>query len=209
MSKTILVLLFAASAVFGGDWKPLLNGKNLDGWQVIGGGVWSVLKDGTLVGQADPRKPFRQQSWIYTKAEFDEYDFQFEYWMRLGSNSGISVGDRGRARYAVDGPESDGNRTPARVAYEINLDNGEPVDFDISGSLYLIAKAPVGIQNRTDWNTMEIQVRKDRIRVLLNGRLALEHPGLRERPKAGPIGLQLHDSRDVVMFRNVRIRELH
>ena len=204
----IIILLLLCGIGRAGDWKELLNGKDLDGWEVIGTGVWSVLKDGTLVGQADPQAPFRQQSWLYTKAEFQEFDLRLEYWMRLGSNSGVSIGDKSRARYAVSGPESDGHRTPARIAYEINLDNGTPVDYDITGSIYLIAKAEAGVQNGTDWNTLEIQARKNLIRVLVNGRAVAEHPGLPERPKAGPIGLQLHDSRDVVMFRNIRLREM-
>ncbi len=204
----IIVLLLLCLIVRAGEWKDLLNGKNLDGWEAIGTGVWSVMKEGTLVGQADPQAPFQQQSWLYTKAEFQEFDLRLEYWMRLGSNSGVSIGDKSRARYAVSGPESDGHRTPARIAYEINMDNGQPVDYDITGSIYLIAKAKAGIQNRTDWNTLEIQVRKNLIRVLVNGRVVAEHPGLPDRPKAGPIGLQLHDSRDVVMFRNIRLREM-
>lgn len=31
--------------------QPLFNGKNLDGWEVIGGGQWTVTADGVLVGQ--------------------------------------------------------------------------------------------------------------------------------------------------------------
>jgi hypothetical protein len=46
------------------------------------------------------------------------------------------------------------------------------------------------------------------IRVRLNGRLVMEHPGDPQRPKTGPIGLQLHDANTVVMFRNLRIREI-
>ena len=208
MPRSVLVLLLCfCGGVRADDWKQLMNGRNLDGWEVIGTGVWSVLKDGTLVGQADPQAPFAQQSWLYTKAEFNEFDLRLEYWMRLGSNSGVSIGDKSRARYAVAGPESDGHRTPARIAYEINMDIGQPVDYDITGSVYLLAKAVAGVQNRTDWNTLEIQARKDSIRVLVNGQVVAEHPGLPERPKAGPIGLQLHDSRDVIMFRNIRLRE--
>jgi hypothetical protein len=203
----VAVFLCLCEMLRAGDWKLLLNGRNLDGWEAIGEGVWSVMKDGTVIGQADPQKPFRQQSWLYTKAEFQEFDLRLEYWMRLGSNSGVSIGDKSRARYAVSGPQSDGNRTPARIAYEINIDNGPPVDYDITGSIYLIAKARTGVQNSTDWNTLDIQVRKDLIRVLVNGTIVAEHPGLPERAKAGPIGLQLHDNRDVVMFRNIRIRQ--
>jgi hypothetical protein len=42
-----------------GDWTDLLNGKNLDGWEVMGTGVWSVMKDETLVGQANPQTTFQ------------------------------------------------------------------------------------------------------------------------------------------------------
>jgi len=201
-----MVLAFAPQP---GTWTDLLNGRNLDGWEVVGGGVWSVTKDGAVVGQSDPQNPFEHQSWLYTKQEFgDQFDLSLEYWMRLGSNSGISIGDKSRARYAVPGPDSDGKRTPARIAYEINIDNSPPVDYDVTGSIYLLAKAITGVQSRTDWNTMEIQVRRELIRVTLNGKVIVEHPGLPERPKAGPIGLQLHNSRDVVMFRNIRVREI-
>lgn len=201
-------LLLALSAAQPGGWTNLLNGIDLDGWEVVGGGVWSVMKDGTVTGQSDPRSPFKGQSWLYTRREFNEYDLYLEYWMRLGSNSGISIGDKSRARYAVPGPEADGKRTPARIAYEINIDNGPPVDYDITGSIYLFARAEQGVQNRNDWNSMEIQVRNNLIRVKVNGKVVVEHPGVPERPKAGPIGLQLHDSRDVLMFRNIRIREV-
>lgn len=204
----LLLALFSATLLHAGEWTKLLNGTNLDGWQIVGGGNWSVLSDGTLVGQSDPEKPFQQQSWLYTKREFTQYDLHIEYWMKLGSNSGISIGDRSRGRHAVPGPASDPHKTPARIAYEINLDNGQPVDYDISGSLYLIAKAVPGIQNRTDWNSIDIQVRKDLIRVRVNGKIVVEHPGLPDRPKAGPIGLQLHDSSDVIMFRNIRVSEV-
>jgi hypothetical protein len=200
-------LLLAAAAAEPG-WVELLNGKNLDGWEVVGGGVWSVMKDGTVIGQSDPQAPFKRQSWLYTRREFDEYDLYLEYWMKLGSNSGISIGDKSRARYAVPGPDEGRGGSPARIAYEINIDNGPPVDYDITGSIYLLAKAEQGFQNRNDWNSLEIAVRKNLIRVKLNGKVVVEHPGWPDRPKAGPIGLQLHDARDVLMFRNIRIREV-
>jgi hypothetical protein len=59
-----------------------------------------------------------------------------------------------------------------------------------------------------DWNTLDIESRNDRIRVKLNGEVVAEHPGDPARPKAGPIGLQLHDRFSTVMFRNIRIREI-
>jgi hypothetical protein len=55
---------------------------------------------------------------------------------------------------------------------------------------------------------MEISSRNQKITVRLNGQVVAEHPGDPQRPKTGPIGLQLHDQFSLVMFRNIRIREL-
>ena len=203
-----IAIVISPMAASARGWHDLWNGKDLVGWEIVGGGSWTATGDGILVGQGDAQNPFRGQSWLYTKREFTEYDLAFEYWLRLGGNSGISIGDRSRARFAVPGPAANGQRTPARVAYEINIDNGKPAGYDISGSIYLLVKATPGLQRPNDWNRMRIEVRKDAIRVRVNGKLAAEHPGLPERPKAGPIGLQLHDARDVVMFRRIRIREI-
>jgi hypothetical protein len=55
---------------------------------------------------------------------------------------------------------------------------------------------------------MEISSRNDKITVKVNGRVVAEHPGDPQRSKTGPIGLQLHDQFQVVMFRNIRILEM-
>jgi hypothetical protein len=44
--------------------------------------------------------------------------------------------------------------------------------------------------------------------VRLNGELVAESPGDPKRSKTGPIGLQLHDENALIMFRNIRIREI-
>ena len=204
----VLALLPAGGAMSAehAHWVDLFNGKDLSGWQVRGLGIWSVLEGGILIGQCDPEKPCLPQSWLYTEEEFGEnFDLSLDYWLKVGGNSGVSIGDRQRAKFAID-PKT-GWPTPARSAYEINLDNGTPRDFDISGSIYKLVQAKDGVQRRTDWNTLLIEVRTNLIRVHLNGVLVAEHPGLADRPKSGPIGLQLHSPTDVVMFRNLRIRE--
>ena len=189
----------------GAEWEDLFNGRDLSGWQVRGLGVWSVLDGGILLGQCDPAKPCLPQSWLYTEREFDtDFDLSLEYWLRLGGNSGVSIGDRLRAKYAID-PKT-GWPTPARSAYEVNIDNGPGVDYDITGSIYKLAVAKSGVQRRTGWNTMLIEVRTNLIRVTLNGVVVAEHPGLPDRPKRGPVGLQLHSPDDVVMFRHIRAR---
>jgi hypothetical protein len=74
MRGLVCLLLFAGLTASG---ENLLNGKNLDGWEVVGDGLWTVMHDGTLLGQRDlaikyEGKPEVNQSWLYTKREFGQ-----------------------------------------------------------------------------------------------------------------------------------------
>jgi len=182
-----------------------LNGKNIEGWEIVGEGFWNVMGDGTLVGQRDPAKSTERQCWLYTKKEFGEYDLHVDYWLRWGGNSGVSIRDTSRAQYA-QGAKWDPKRTPSHIGYEIQIANDG--DEYATGSVYLFAKAKSGVQHDFDWNSLDIESRNDHIRVKLNGQLVAESPGDPKRSKTGPIGLQLHDHKAVAMFRNIRIQEV-
>jgi hypothetical protein len=203
------------------QWRKIFNGKNLDGWEQIGNGVWHVMADGTLVGQRMPRRDFPQswpvdrktysdwlntQAWLYTKSDYGEYDLHLEYWLPAGGNSGVSLRDPSRARYAITTP-ADFRRTPSKLGYEIQLNNQYP-DPQPSGSIYTFVQAKTGAQKDNEWNMLDIAVRDAGLKVRLNGRLVAEHPGDPARPKTGPVGLQLHDQYSVVMFRDIRLREV-
>ena len=221
--KRLLCLALASTALLAAQpWKNLFNGKTLDGWEVRGEGLWTVMKDGTVVGQRDARaglsglewplsrekyQAWRDtQCWLYTVREFQQFDLHLEYWARRPGNSGVSIRDASRAKFGVTTP-ADFTRTPSRLAYEIQIDNGYP-DPTPTGSIYALMKAKTGYQFDDDWNSLDIESRSNAIRVRLNGHLVAEHPGQPNRPKAGPIGLQLHDQFSLIMFRNLRIREI-
>jgi hypothetical protein len=203
--SVLAILLSATAGMASAEWIKLLNGKNLEGWETIGDGVWTVMRDGTLVGQRN-QKTAIHQAWLYTTKEFGEFDLELEYWVRLGGNSGVSIRDTSRARWAA-GEEWDQKRTPSHIGYEIQISNGYR-DAYPSGSVYLFDKAKPEAQFDNDWNRLEIESRYDMIRVRLNGQLVSQHPGDPDRPKVGPIGLQLHDRNSLMMFRNIRIREI-
>jgi len=212
---------WCASAQDG--WKPLFNGKNLDGWETKGDGKWTVLGGGVLMGQpvSGAKNPFGEawpvtvtekqyhdwrqtQSWIYTVAEYGSYDLHVEYLAPVGGNSGVSIRDHTRGKFAI-GPVPDYTKTPAHHGYEIQIINGVKTKYP-SGSIYLFAPAKPGFEKESDWNSLDIESRKDVIRVKLNGTEVATHPGDPARPKSGPIGLQLHDRFNAIQFRNIRIR---
>lgn len=215
-----LPLLFALAAD-----TPLFNGKNLDGWEILGDGQWTVMRDGTLLAQrtADVRKLLapgarftnakdysaweNNQSWLYTRRnDFGEFDLHVEFWTKSQGNSGISIRDNSRAKDAITTPP-DYKKTPSKIGYEIQINNRYP-DPHPTGSIYGFADAKPGSMREDDWNALDIISRNDKITVRLNGNIVAEHAGDPARPKTGPIGLQLHDQFSVVMFRNIRIREL-
>ena len=214
------------------DWRPLFNGRNLDGWEERGSCSWSVMADGTLVGKRErpkdeahlfpawpvDEKQFRswlgRQAWLYTKAEFGEFDLALEYWIPPGGNSGVSIRDVSRAHYAIGEPEGQGpalntklKGTPAHIGYEIQIIDPDNNTYP-TGSVYLFQAAKTGFHKRAQWNRLEIESRSKMIRVKLNGAPVAESAGDPARSKAGPIGLQLHDQFTIAMFRNIRIREI-
>ncbi|HWC99639.1 MAG TPA: family 16 glycoside hydrolase [Candidatus Sulfopaludibacter sp.] len=202
-------------------WKPLFNGKNLDGWEVRGSGAWSVMPDGVLMGHR-VRPPagtalsegwLGRQAWLYTAREFGEFDLHVEYWIPPGGNSGVSLRDRSRGHGAIG--ESDAERpdlaafpktSPAHIGYEIQIIDEEQTPFP-TGSIYTFVPGKIGLKRAGEWNSLDIESRSDAIRVRVNGQLAAEYPGDPARSKTGPIGLQLHDQFTTALFRNIRIRE--
>jgi hypothetical protein len=154
-----------------------------------------------------------RQAWLYTKAEYGEFDLHVEYWIPAGGNSGVSIRDRSRAHGAIG--EEDSTRpdlaafpktTPAHIGYEIQIIDDDSEKYP-TGSVYTFVPAKTGGQRHGDWNSMDIESRNAVIRVRLNGEIVAESPGDPERSKTGPIGLQLHDRFSTVMFRNLRIRQ--
>lgn len=228
-----LHLLFLLSpAALCQQGQALFNGRNLDGWQVRGDGVWTVLENGVLLGQRlhrDPAGPMQagptidrqqyeawlyRQAWLYTKTEYREFDLHVEYWLPPGMNSGVSIRDVSRAHYAI-GPAGEsepplpGNLrgTPSHIGYEIQIIDSEEEKYP-TGSIYLFAAARRSTQKTAAWNRLDIESRDSGIKVRVNGDLVAEHPGAAGRPKSGPIGLQLHDQFTFMMFRNLHLREI-
>jgi len=223
------LLLLGGGHLSGQEWAPLWDGRSLEGWESVGDGLWSITPEGYLMGQRDPRKPpsipwsnslkgkfnrwfgtdykvIVNQAWLYTVKEFDEYDLHLEWWLPLEQNSGISIHDQSRGRY-TSGSLSDPTKTPAQVAYEIQI-LGQDAGENPAGSIYMLARAPTGVMKPDQWNAYEIQVRKDEIRVDLNGQEVARNAPLAGRPTKGPIGVQLHDPSTIIMLRNLRIREV-
>lgn len=172
---------------------PLFNGKDLDGWDIIGDkDAWQV-KDGLIVCTG------KGGGWLKTKWEFDDFIFRVEWRIKKGGNSGVFF----RAKPTHD---------PWVQGFEVQiLDDEGKIGTTNCGAIYGVLAPKTNPVKSGEWNAYEIRAIGNRVQVYFNGVLVHdvvldEIPALANRPKRGYIGLQNHG--DYIEFRNPRIKEV-
>ena len=178
--------------------KEIFNGKNLNGWRVIEGGEWKV-EDGAIVGRNGinwTTNPEKAGSWLRTNRKYSDFRLEFQVCLGPRTNSGVFF-------------RSGAEKNPAFTGYEMQLydASGRPPSKGGPGALYdLIAPTKNMIRPAGEWNTVTIIANGAKIIVEMNGERIVETE--QTRSLKGYIGLQNHDGRSVVKYRNVRVEEL-
>jgi hypothetical protein len=196
MSRIAALLLLCSLWAFAEEgFRPLFNGRSLDGWD---GDLrlWSV-HNGIIVGSTE-RATLMQNSFLISKQPFSNFILRVECKLR-NHNSGIQFRSEALADWVVRGYQADmaednywGN------IYDERGTRGTMVDG------WPKAKSVVHLK---DWNEYEISCEGDHNQLKLNGvQTADLHDSAR---KSGIIALQLHSGPPMeAYFRNIRIREL-
>lgn len=192
---TLVLSVRAAEA----EPRALFNGRDLSGWVSMFGGEWAV-EDGVLVGRNGTNwttNPEVSGSWLRTEKEYGDFVLELEYSISPRGNSGIHF------RSALV-------KNPTFTGYEVQIvdDAGRAPHKGSAGSLYdVIAPNKNMSKQAGEWNTVRLTCRGNRIQVAVNGEEIVDFTEA-TRSNRGYIGLQNHDARSVVKFRNIRITEL-
>lgn len=178
-------------------YRDLFNGHTLDGWKQAGPGGFTV-EDGALHSYDG-----MGLLWYQAK-EFKAYSLKLDWRMRGDDNSGVFVGF----------PASDDPWSAVDKGYEIQIDATDAPDRT-TGAIYSFQSADIEARDAAlrppgEWNSYEIRVEGERIRVYLNGVKINDFTNKDpERSlRSGHIGIQNHGPSDHVSFRNIRIKEL-
>jgi hypothetical protein len=186
----------------------LFDGTNINEW--TGNTAGYLIQDGALVVTPDKGSGGN----LYTKNEYSEFVYRFDFQLTPGANNGIGV------HAPLEGDA-------AYVGMEIQvLDSEHPMyaelqPYQYHGSVYGVIPAKRGYLKPTgEWNSEEIIVKGNKIKVTLNGIVIVdgdyafaskngtmdhkEHPGLLN--KTGHLGFLGHG--DVVRFKNMRVKQL-
>ena len=178
--------------------KPLFNGRSLDGWTKIEGGVWEVA-EGVLIGRHGKNwttNPEKTGSWLSTEKEYGDFRLELQFTINKGGNSGVLF-------------RSAHEKNPSFTGYEMQIHDspGRPPSKGGVGSIYdLVAPTKNVIRPAGQWNTVTIVAKGPKITIEMNGEKTIDTE--QRRSMRGYIGLQAHDDRSEVKFRNIRIEEL-
>jgi hypothetical protein len=205
LSAVAITLLLAGSAAAQDGWRPLFNGKTLDGWTQLNGTAPFTVVDGAIVGTTVLGSP---NSFLGTKEEFGDFILEYEAKLDAPMNSGMQI--RG-----ISNPSIQNGRVHG---YQIEID---PSDRAWTGGLYDEARRgwlhPVYGPDAArkafrmgEWNRFRVEAIGSSIRSWVNGVPVANV--VDDLTAKGFLGLQVHsignDASKVgetVRFRNIRI----
>ncbi|GAB2795256.1 hypothetical protein GCM10027275_45480 [Rhabdobacter roseus] len=190
-------------------FKMLFDGTNMHEW--TGNTQDYVIEEGILV----TRPTGRGNGNLYTKEQYQDFNFRFDFQLTPGANNGLGI------RAPLTGDAAYVGAAEIQI-----LDDNAPIyanlqPYQYHGSVYGIIPAKRGFLKPVgEWNSEEVMVQGTKIKVILNGTTIVDgdlaeatkkgtadhkdHPGLTN--PTGHIGFLGHGT--VVKFRNVRIKDL-
>jgi len=186
----------------------LFNGKTMDHW--TGDTKGYIVDDGTIAIHPE----LGSGGNLFTKKEYSDFDFRFEFQLTPGANNGLGI------RAPLEGDA-------AYVGMELQiLDDSADIYKDLHpyqyhGSIYGVVPAKRGsLKPVGQWNYEEVIAKGPKIKVILNGTVITDaditdarengtldgkaHPGLKR--DSGHIGFLGHGS--IVRFKNIRVKDL-
>ncbi|MFI6333932.1 ThuA domain-containing protein [Streptomyces sp. NPDC050535] len=189
-------------------YRPLFDGtaESLAAWKQAGPGSFSLGDDGTLTtnGGLGMLWYAGAPSGSGPAPGFGAYSLKLDWKVAGDDNSGVFVGF----------PASDDPWSAVNNGYEVQIDATDAPDRT-TGSVYSFQSADLEKRDRAlnppgEWNTYEIRVEGERLRVWLNGVKVNDFTNTdpARSLRDGHVGIQNHGADDQVSFRDVRIKEL-
>lgn len=208
------------------DEVVLFDGKSLDAWE-FAEGAWEIEEDGSLVcrmkdSEADDGSVTKRgMGYIWTKADYGDFELSLSYKISEGANSGVF--------YRAEKTD------PVHRGFEVQLmddagfqkTHGALDARKLNGSFYE-GKAPEADPAKPvgEWNTLTLKCEGTRMTCAINGVQVFDvdvndwpeagkNPdgspnkfkvAIKDKPRTGRIGLQNHGQ--VVWFRDIRVKKI-
>lgn len=185
--KTLLLLVFATAAWAADGWKPIFDGKTLDGWKANERPESWTVKNGAIVGDGEVSHLF------YMPQKCVNCEFKSEVKISDGGNSGMYF----RTTF--------GPRFPQGYEAQVNSSHRDPVR---SGSLYNFVKILEQLVPPDTWFTQHIIADGNHIQIFVNDKKVVDFIDEKNTHTAGHVAMQQHNVGSVVSYRNLMLKEL-
>lgn len=185
-------LIKSKEPIFGKPM-PIFNGKNLDGWEIIGREDRPTAGENQWVVENGALKSPKSGANIRTTKTFGDFKLHVEFRVPEGSNSGVYL--RGR--------------------YEVQITDGfgiEPSAIELGGIYGFVKPLEMPAKKAGEWQSYDITLVGRVVTVVLNGKTTIykaEIPGITggaidsNEAEAGPIMFQ--GDHGPIEFRNITI----
>lgn len=206
MRKIVLGLIAVSALASAENWTQLFDGKDFNGWKHVGPGEFSI-DDGLLHTHGG-----MGLLW-YEPQKFGNTTIRVVF---------KTTGPRDNSGVYIRMPEPPPDPWyGVHNGYEVQIDAAGD-DWHCTGAIYSLSKATARAQKPAgEWNTMEIVLQGQKTTVFLNGEKVNEFTGNQPvpsrkqwfepvrgpRPDSGYIGLQNHDGRSNVYFKEIAVKQ--
>jgi hypothetical protein len=204
------------SAAEDDGFRPLFDGKSLDGWIQRGGEAKYQVENGEIVGQTVLNTP---NSFLCTDRDYGDFILELEFKADLGLNSGVQIRSQ---CFDKEIPNPGNPKRPIAAGrvhgYQVEIDTrdksktGGIYDEARRGWLDELKKNPAASKANKlgEWNAFRIECRGPSIKTWINGVPAADLND--DMTLKGFIALQVHGTKVEtplhVRWRNIRIKEL-
>jgi formylglycine-generating enzyme required for sulfatase activity/Leucine-rich repeat (LRR) protein/predicted Ser/Thr protein kinase len=203
------------------DFVPLFNGMDLSGWVVDSGGAdaWQV-KNGELTFRAaeEPRS-LLSQGYLLTEKDYKDFRLRFQF-QRSSDNASSGIALRAVPQETAGNSNPGAGDWPYHLTVWLGKEGAGGLWWSPNSSATppLLADQAAEIRPAGEWNDMEVEMRGQSLRIMVNGRGILNVMLNKTRPKkekfpavglnrySGRIGFLKRDGE--FRFRKIEIKEL-
>jgi hypothetical protein len=215
----------AAVAAEEDGFKPIFDGKTLDGWKAPNMSYWSV-EDGAITGRSTRQNPVSSNQFIvWQLGDLDDFELKLKYRIMgtPSANSGVQVRSSVHKDGHVAGYQADidkagrwagalfderGRGMLATRGQKTIIDvEGKRKSTSIGDSAALMANI-----NKDGWNEYHIKALGNTITLSINGKVTaqvIDHDE-KNKDRSGVLALQLHAGPPMaVQFRDIQLKRLN
>lgn len=218
------LLVFVTNASAQDGFKPIFDGKTLDGWKSPNMTYWSVT-DGSITARSTQQNPCKaNQFLIWQLGQVDDFELKLKYRITgaQSANSGIQIRSRVEEDGHAVGYQADidmAGRYAGALYDELGrgmlAERGQKTVIDTEGKM---THSSLGDSNAlmsnikmNDWNDYHIIAQGSRIVLKVNGKVTAEVIDNDEKnaDHSGVLALQLHSGPPMtVQFKDIQLKRL-